>query len=148
MEDPLLSLDPLYQLLGCILLRKPLVYNWGTTCRLPSPPLTPPAGPTQGRASSHQPCYPMSSCSSPYFWIKDPLNILILRSERCHELTSKSTNLVDGMVEDTLTKGLLDSVFEKHKTEMLGKTSNNRSVCFNYDIQTPNWIDLESHNTV
>jgi hypothetical protein len=26
LEDPLLSLDPLYRLLGCILFRKPLVY--------------------------------------------------------------------------------------------------------------------------
>ncbi len=35
----------------------------------------------------------------------------------------------DRMVEDALTKGLPDPVFEKHKVEILEKTSNTCSVC-------------------
>ena len=58
-----------------------------------SPPMTPPAGPSS-TAGSRQPMpsrtFPSSSPSSfPIFF----LNLVILRSELCHELTSKSTNL-------------------------------------------------------
>ncbi len=35
----------------------------------------------------------------------------------------------DRMVPDALTKGLPDPAFEKHKAEMLGKTSNTCSIC-------------------
>ena len=62
-----------------------------------SPPLTPPAGPGTTAASSQ----PMSSRasqilnSSPSSFPILSLNLVILRSELCHELTSKSTNLTD-----------------------------------------------------
>ena len=82
MEDPLLSLDPLYRLLGSILFRKPRIAwdivshgtyevtlthqpfyvsfipsnpNTPLLLVVSSPPLTPPNGPTQDRADSHQP---------------------------------------------------------------------------------------------
>jgi hypothetical protein len=40
----------------------------------------------------------------------------------------------DRMVADALTKGLPAPAFEKHKTEMLGKTSNACSICVTFTM--------------